>query len=319
MDAYENLREQFRTYLKAFFTSDKTIKSCEYMAFYAAEHGDEIGVKFDDIISSGISLEDYQKHLEEYFINIKRKYPQENAAVHKKAVQRLLDFVKGDPIIPGQTTVKKAKKTKRALAEIASPTRQAVLDYLDKWEQAPNHKVQEEALDLLFGKLFPLNTNLNEVLLKCSSLDGLYSTNIFKAYPLALHIVKLDIDARLASGDAQLVNDISRGHGIRTKSGKENRVLSFASKYCSRYNPEAFPTYDHYVEELLLLFQAKDGFSDFDYRKEEEALRDYPTFKKAVADFRKKYGLEEFSFAQLDRYLWLLGKDSYTKKPRAKK
>lgn len=66
----------------------------------------------------------------------------------------------------------------------------------------------EDALNKLFFELCPKNTDVIDILLKASTLNDFYSTNIFSIYPVAKHIYNLDIDARLKAGDVTLVRDI---------------------------------------------------------------------------------------------------------------
>jgi len=179
--------------------------------------------------------------------------------------------------------------------------------YLDKWEKLPNYTAQEKALNLLFHETYPLNCEMDHVLVKCSVLNDFYGTNIFGVYPIAKHIVDLQIDARLDSGDKTLVDDISRA--------TPRRNYSFATKYCSHHRPLSYPIYDSYVAEVLDCFRKQDNFLAF--RKSD--LSDYPTFFDAIKRFQAFYGLEAFNIKQIDQYLWQLGKDysprSYNGKP----
>jgi hypothetical protein len=152
---------------------------------------------------------------------------------------------------------------------------------------------------------------LSEVLLKCSTLNDFYGTNIYGIFPVAKHIVSINIDSRLNSGDAHLVNEIAIGHGVlHKKTGKQYSFYSFASKYCSHHNGNGFPIFDSYVEKLLKYYRQKDGF--FNFRNED--LRDYPTFKAAILAFQKAYSLESFTLKQIDQYLWQLGKEKFPNK-----
>lgn len=56
---------------------------------------------------------------------------------------------------------------------------------------------QEAALDKLFFTFAPENTNIEDILLKVSTLNDFYSTNIFSVFPVAEHILSLNIDERL--------------------------------------------------------------------------------------------------------------------------
>ena len=67
-------------------------------------------------------------------------------------------------------------------------------------------------LDKLFFTLCPENTEMSDILLKVAALNDFCSTNIFSVYPVAKHILSLDIDSKLKAGDVSLVSEVvSRG------------------------------------------------------------------------------------------------------------
>ena len=103
----------------------------------------------------------------------------------------------------------KTKRKYKISVDIPRPTDNIVDNYLEKWNQLEDYKTQEQAIKLLFTS-FPENNNIDEILVKSSVLNDLYSTNIFKTYFIAKHIADLKIQERLDSGDLQLVNDIAK-------------------------------------------------------------------------------------------------------------
>ena len=172
--------------------------------------------------------------------------------------------------------------------------------FLDYWMQLPNYSNQERALDKLFHELCPENNTIEDVLIKCSSLNDFYSTNIFDIHTIAQHILSLRIDGRLRQGDLSLVDDIShveKGNIVHT-------FYSFATKYCSHHQPKKYAIYDSYVEKVLISLNKRDHFSAV----KNEELRTYSEFMKAIEDFRQYYGLMPFDIKQIDQYLWQLGK-----------
>ena len=122
---------------------------------------------------------------------------------------------------------------------------------------------------------------------------------------MAKQILSLGIDARLKAGDVTLVNDIKQ----ITINGTERNFYSFASKYCSHHNPLDYPIYDSYVDVVLRYFRNRDRFTSF----VDGDLKDYVHFQGALIDFRVFYGLEEYNLKQLDKYVWLLGKEYFPK------
>lgn len=150
------------------------------------------------------------------------------------------------------------------------------------------------------------DTFIEPVLDNINIPNNVYSTNIFAIHYVAKHILGIkDLDKRLKSGDIELVREL----GEVTIGGKEKYFYSFATKYCSHHNPIAFPIYDSYVEQDLPYFNKVDKFSAFK-RKD---LKNYRKFKEVLIDFQRFYKLERFSLKELDRYLWLLGKEIFPK------
>ena len=134
-------------------------------------------------------------------------------------------------------------------------------------------------------------------------MNDFYSTNIFKIYPVAKHILNLNIDERLKSGDPTLVDEIAKIN----IGGKEKYFYSFASKYCSHHNQLDFPIYDSYVHKVLKYYRNVDMFFEFD----EADLKTYPMFKNILIKFRSFYHLEKFNLKELDKYLWQFGKEYF--------
>ena len=193
------------------------------------------------------------------------------------------------------------------MVEIPRPNKKIIQEYLIKWDNLEDHYIwQESSLDKLFHETYKNNTDLNEILIKCSCLNDFYSTNIFLIYPVAKNIYDLNIDERLNKGDSSLVNDIAHV----TINGVEKTFYSFASKYCSHHNSINFPIYDYFVDKMLWYFQKKDKFSNFS----KEDLKDYVKFRNILMDFKKYYDIDEFNLRDIDKYLWIAGKEYFPKK-----
>lgn len=93
-------------------------------------------------------------------------------------------------------------------SSVPKPSPAQVKHYLDLWDSLENNHLQEDALNRLFFKLAPGNEDVTDILLKASTLNDFYSTNIFSIFPVAKHIQSLHIDERLKAGDTTLVGDI---------------------------------------------------------------------------------------------------------------
>lgn len=192
------------------------------------------------------------------------------------------------------------------MRNIPIPCKKEVEKYLKKWDSLENYVLQENSLDKLFFKTYPKNNDINDILIKASSLNDFYSTNIFSIFSVAKHIYKLNIDDRLKNGDETLVNDIA----VVEISGKSKNFYSFATKYCSHHNPINFPIYDSYVEKILIYFNKKDKFSLF----KKKDLKNYSKFKQILIDFKKKYEIDEYNLKDIDKYIWQLGKEYFPNK-----
>ena len=113
--------------------------------------------------------------------------------------------------------------------------------------------------DRLFHQLCPENKTIEDILLKAATLNDFYSTNIFSIFPVAKHILELDIDTRLMNGDLTLVDDLP----TVMIGGKERHFYSFASKYCSHHNEKDWGgtthgTHVHSVLSFSLLRGSRD-------------------------------------------------------------
>ena len=185
------------------------------------------------------------------------------------------------------------------------PSPQEVAEYEQKWNTLADYVNQENALNKLFFNLCPENKDMSDILIKCSSLNDFYSTNIFKVHNVAKHFLNQKIDERLAVGDLNLVMDLAN---IEI-NGKRFFFYSFATKYCSHHRPDIYPIYDSYVNKLLKYFRNRDGFMAF----KETNLKEYSKYYNIIQSFKSFYGLQEFSVKQIDKYLWQLGKEAFNR------
>jgi hypothetical protein len=167
----------------------------------------------------------------------------------------------------------------------------------------------EEALEELFRQ-YPGNGDLAHVLLKVVALNALYSTripvystDIPNVLDVARHICQnaREVDSAMADGSPEIVDKISR---VAVAEKKGRTYFSFATKYCSRHRPAAYPIYDANAEACLWHYRKQHGFSTF--RREGY---DYPEFVRIVESFRDfpLYGLGSFTFKEIDKFLFQYG------------
>ncbi len=205
---------------------------------------------------------------------------------------------------PGAPTGHSAPRGFKGLPADYVPSEEELKKYLAKWDTLGDYVDHEQALAMIFREDpgFRSNRDLRCVIIKCSALNDFYATNIYRIAPVARKIVEtVDFDERLARGDDSLVEEIALADGRRN--------YSFATKYCSHHYPILYPIFDRYVSDVLAELRRRNPGA-FRFRNK-EALKFYPTFRGAIDDFREAYGLQEYSYKDIDRYLWQLGKTYY--------
>ena len=313
--SYDELRGLYRSFLNDQNISKETIKTTYTDTFYIWRKGGR------ELFWNVVSSKDFANEAKE----VLRKTLSENSTgnVNSLVNDYMYHLRKFRLFLDSDGTAelavpKKENNAKRAYTskkkrdiDVPKPSIEQVEFYLAKWDGLENYHLQENALNKLFFELCSSNTDVTDILLKASTLNDFYSTNIFSIYPVAKHICSLNIDSRLKSGDVNLVSDIQHV----TISDTEKNFYSFASKYCSHHNPLAYPIYDSYVDEMLRYFRNRDGFSDF----QDVDLKDYVRFKGILIDFRAFYGLDKYNLKQIDQYVWQLGKDYFPKNYGKKK
>lgn len=306
---YEEVRHLYMPFLQSQGLAPNTVKTAYHDSFYLWRNGGSDlfwkAVESSDAEAKGVLLDtlrkntagDPKKQVNGYLSHIRRFRLFLESDVKTK--------VKSKQPTTSTSSAKQILYPKKPNVDVPAPSKKQVKHYLAMWDKLESYRLQEDALDKLFFKLCPKNTDIADILLKVSALNDFYSTNIFSVYPVAKHILSLRIDARLKAGDVTLVDDIKQ----ITINGKDRIFYSFASKYCSHHNPFDYPIYDSYVDTVLRYFRNKDGFASFAVND----LKNYIDFKCALSDFRVFYGLEEYNLKQLDKYLWLLGKEFFPK------
>jgi len=313
--SYDELRGLYRSFLHHQKISKETINTIYTDTFYLWRKGSR------ELFWDAVNAKDFENEAKTVLKTTLSEYSTGNVNLlvngYMSHLRRFRLFLISDGNIE-LSALKQEKNVKHAYigkqkrdVDVPKPSIEQVDFYLAKWNGLENYHLQENALNKLFFELCASNTDVTDILLKASTLNDFYSTNIFSIYPIAKHICALNIDSRLKSGDVTLVNDIQHV----TIGDTEKNFYSFASKYCSHHNPLAYPIYDSYVDKVLRYFRNKDGFSDF----QDGELKNYIRFKGILIDFRVFYGLDKYNLKQIDQYIWQLGKDYFLKNYGKKK
>ncbi len=184
------------------------------------------------------------------------------------------------------------------------PCKEQVDLYLKKWNTLEHYKANESATNKVFD-LFPKNNKLEEILTKVCLVNAFYSTSIYDIFSVSKHILSLNIDKKLAKQDLTVANDIAK---VEMKD-KVRDFYSFATKYCCHSTNGLLPIYDSFVEKMLLQINKQEHFANF----KRADLREYAKFNQVLADFQTHFKLDKYSLGEIDRYLWLAGKDEFPK------
>jgi hypothetical protein len=171
----------------------------------------------------------------------------------------------------------------------------AACEKFDRENSLSEHSLEE------LVRQFPRNNDIRHVLLKVVAVNSLEHTHIFAVDAVARHIQAdiEDIDKALAAGSPEVVGKIAK----LAIHGKKYNLYSFATKYCSLHNPDAYPVYDLRVDHYLCQLQAQHPFAAFHHAE----LSDYPRFVGIMTDFRDFHGLGAFSFKKIAKFLHVQG------------
>ena len=190
--------------------------------------------------------------------------------------------------------------------ELEEPTKKEYDKYIKIWfDKYDNEFIgdfnHELFLDIIFKDYNHSNKVVKDMLVKTIVLDKLYSLNIKYVDDLVKHLTQIDnLNERLKNGDTELVNEMKK---VNLPNGKTINYLSFASKYCRRYNPEQYPIYNSIVKQVLSHYN-----SNLHFYSDKINWSDYTCYKKVVDAFMKCYPFIE-NYVMLDHYLWTMGKE----------
>lgn len=302
----EEVRELYRAYLTARGLSPSTIQVSCSDAFYLLRNDDSLDfwAMLEHPDCDSIAYERLRATLGKR----SQGNVEANISGYRAHLRRFRRFALGNTVeLQIEKAYNRAMRPARSLKvrrpDVPQPSATEAQKYLRAWDELENYSLQEGTLNKLFFNLCTENTDISDILLKAAVLNDFYSTNIYSIFPVAKHILNLNIDTRLRAGDESLVEAIQNV----TIGGKRLKLYSFATKYCSHHNPEDFPIYDSYVDKVLCYFRNVDSFSAF----HSEALKSYPEFKYILREFRTFYGLEQFSLKEIDKFLWQFGKEHF--------
>ena len=295
------LRQGFSEYLKA--QGKKSYGTTVSDAFYL--YRNSFNLDFLALLDIE-EIQQFQNKANEQLKSILREKSSANGrniGAYTSAITQLWRYVHSNSA-NSATPVTVVSPSLPAISHIPRPSCEEVERYLHRWNTTPDLFQPETVLKKLFTETHPKNNSIDDIILKVAALNTVYNTYIYSVYPVAQHILSLDIDKRLAVGDESLVNELMR---VFYTDGGKIEHYSFATKYCSFHNSDAFPIYDSYVDKILQYYRNQEGFSVF----KNSDLKNYPHFKRILSDFRHYFGLEKYTTKELDQYLWQFGKEYF--------
>jgi len=146
-------------------------------------------------------------------------------------------------------------------------------------------------------KKYPFNTSADDIHVKLSSINDTDISNNALMEDAIKHILNLNIDDRIKSGDLSVVEDIAH---IKTE-GKLFYLLHFASVYCNFHRPEIFPIYS---EQHIAFY--KKYIKENNLPLDPQKINTYNVFSKALDDLVQRLGLSgKMNYLHLRKFGWL--------------
>ena len=157
---------------------------------------------------------------------------------------------------------------------------------------------------------YPNNEKVQDVLLKVITINTLYHARVLDIdlQLIAAHLARSKLDTRLNQGDPTVVSTIYECPGAR------HHYFSFATKYCSWHNPEAYSIYDGNVWQTLAAYRKQGMFA---FKTSEWST--YEGFLAVVKRFRSSFQLDNHSLKPIDKFLWWVGYELQQSLPELEK
>ena len=189
-----------------------------------------------------------------------------------------------------------------------------------------NEQLNEKALELLFNT-FKSNTDEKEILLKVVTLNNRYSAGLTdnflskekcdiyekenKRKPtnvivMTKHIAEIESQQNYFSEEDDSISIVKE---LRHIEGYQDSY-SFATKYVAwTFRDKNIPIVDGYVKKLLYSINKKSKEACFYEKLTWKDLEDYSTYCEVYKSFVEHFKLDKYSYKQIDKYLWLYGKE----------
>ena len=168
-----------------------------------------------------------------------------------------------------------------------------VQEYVHKIRGVRGFFLSDERL-ISFTRHHPFNVEPNTVNSKVSSLRAYQPEDQFMDVDLTATILNCNLDPLLKSGDFVAVTNIIDAIGRRNYE----HILEFASRYCSAHYPDHYPIWNHRSEMIVSGFSGRNLIPGH-----------YKQFARYFYEVRKKLGMQELNFFEIDKLFWIHQKD----------
>ncbi len=186
--------------------------------------------------------------------------------------------------------------------DLLNPTKEIVIEYVNKFDDG----VEGINKNIIDGFVSHYGTSCDGIAAVSALINTLYSTHIdasdFAALTYGIFKIR-ELKNRLNAGDITLVSEIAGL--LKTDDEKKKGYISFASKFCAFHNEAKFPIYDRISREMLAKINKTQSFTE---RFNKDKIP-YEKYVKIYNSFIKKFGLEELTYREVDKYLWSVGKE----------
>jgi hypothetical protein len=143
----------------------------------------------------------------------------------------------------------------------------------------------------------PLNNKREDVRNKISAINHTDINRLVAAEDMTDHILKLNIDKKLAANDLSVVEDIANF----SMKGQQYKLLNFASIYCNYHNPAVYPIYSDQHLDF-----AKRYIQNNNLKIDPNKLDQYLVMKEVLDDIIKRhFGKEEVNYFEARKFGWL--------------
>ncbi len=184
------------------------------------------------------------------------------------------------------------------MTELAHPLLQSQVEAARKLRNRLGHWLAVDAALSALQKQFP-GFDLEATLLKAAAINQFYGTNLYAVVRMAEHIAAEMATSIAGLDEAEVVRQLAALPKTATQKYARNH-WSFASKFAHFFiDPVRFPIYDEYAMRTVKWHLGWKG-------QVWAEPNEYKAFCENLRRLKERSGLA-CSFAEVDRYLWLVG------------